>query len=193
MTDIFIWNQGLENTTMSSSTPTSLDTVRDYNVYCSDINGDGTIELPMSRTLWSQSETVYRVLDWMAFDSAGDSHLVMTTYHNYSDGWYLVLPEDWGDRITVRRVDSGAGERTLMFSYYSGTGEPVDFLLIHTISGENRDERSKLSGRFILKYSGDTVYAATITQEAEKLPLSISQEKINAGFHIIYSDWKTGS
>ncbi len=193
VTDVIVWDQGLENITMGSSSPASFRTVRDYNVFCSDINGDGVVEVPMPRTLWSQSETVYRVLDWMAFDSVGRDRLVMTTYHSYSDGWYLILPEDWGDSITVRRADSGAGERTLMFSYYAGTGEPVDFLRIYTISGENRDERAKLAGRFILKYSGDTIYAAAITSEAGELPLSISQEEISAGFHIIYSDWKTGS
>ena len=193
VTDIILWDQGLENITMDSAVPVSSGTVRESNVYCSDINGDGAIEVPMSRTLWSQSDTVYRVLDWTGFDSVGRSRLVMTTYHNYSDGWYLVLPEDWGDRITVRRADGGPGERTLVFSYYAGGGDPVDFLRIHTISGENRDERSKLAGRFILKYSGETVYAATVTEEAADLPLTISQEEISAGFHIIYSDWKTGA
>jgi hypothetical protein len=28
-------------------------------------------------------------------------------YHDNSDGWYLILPDDWKDNVTVKRDEYG--------------------------------------------------------------------------------------
>jgi hypothetical protein len=99
VTDIFVAQNGeLRNSTLSSRTGLSESTVRQYTVYCRDVDNDGIMEVPVPRLLNSKSDTVYRVLDWYSFNKWGSRSRKLTTYHNYSDGWYLVLPEDWGDR-----------------------------------------------------------------------------------------------
>ena len=42
-----------------------------------------------------------------------------TTYHNVADGWYLIVPEEWKDQITLRRRDS-IGQRSVIFITWRG-------------------------------------------------------------------------
>ena len=134
-----------------TGSPVSEDTVRGDIVYCRDINSDGIKEVPIPRSLPSTNENAYRVLDWYAYSSSGTRKLVLTTYHNSSDGWYLVLPDEWGDDITLRREDSVSGERAVIFSVWRGENlPPEDFLIIYALSGENREDKAKRDGRFIL-------------------------------------------
>ena len=97
ITDIFTYeNDTLTNITLSSSSGVSEGTIRSVTVYCRDIDNDGIMEIPISRALNTKSETVYKVLDWYSFTNKGKRFLKLSTYHNYSDSWYLVLPEKWG-------------------------------------------------------------------------------------------------
>ncbi len=107
ITDIFTYeNNKLSNITLTGSSAVSEGTIRSVTVYCRDIDNDGIMEIPISRALYTKSETVYKVLDWYSFNQKGRRTLKLSTYHNYSDGWYLVLPEKWGTNFTIRREDS---------------------------------------------------------------------------------------
>lgn len=105
ITDIFAWQDGqLENITLDPDPedPTlwqSRNTIRQYNVAGSDINGDGILELPDPYGLPDYKSTssapnfwAYR---WRQFDIEGKAWPVYTTYHNEQDGWYFVLPDEW--------------------------------------------------------------------------------------------------
>ena len=153
------------------------------------------MDVPFPRTLYQQTETVYYVIDWYDFSSSGRRSLAMTTYHNYSDGWYLVIPESWGDNVTVRREDSLQGERTIVFSRLrsSKDGKETqveDFLRIHTLTGDNKRELAGLSGRFRLLTRADAIFAAEILTDHG---IEISEQLIRDNFRIIYSDWSTGA
>jgi hypothetical protein len=118
---------------------------------------------------------------------------VQSTYHNFSDGWYLILENSWRGRITVRREDTVSGERTLVFSCLVADKNVEDFLRVYTLSGDNRDDRARLPGRFRLLEDGDIVFAAEITlPEGSKL-ITIDRETVLSNFRIIYSDWITGA
>ena len=195
ITDILINNDGqLSNITADQVSGVSDETVRTYAVYCSDINNDGVLEVPFPILLQTQSETNYYVIDWYAYSSTGDRDKVLTTYHNYWDEWYLVLPDDWENNITLRREDAVSGERELIYSYIrDGTDEAEDFLIIYKLSGDNREERARLAGRFLLVTEGETIYAAEILADEGDIPLTIDSTLIKDNFHIIYSDWITGA
>ena len=143
-TDILAWRYGtLSNITAGVSSGVSEDTLRGYKVYSADINSDGVTEVPSPRLLQTtQPETKYYVIDWYKYSRYGQRTRVFTTYHDFSDGWYLILPDAWENKITVHREDSVPGERTLIFSYLTGTDSSmVDFLKIYTLSGDNKDDR----------------------------------------------------
>jgi len=161
----------------------------------SDINKDGVIEVPYQRALLQQSSTMYYVIDWYSFDSAGNRHFVFTTYHNDSDGWYLILPDDWRDCVSVRREDAVSGERTIIFSYIPPGGADTahyDFLKIYALSGAGRDERAKLPGRFLLSSDSDTIYAAELLAPANSYGITFSQQYVQTNFGIVYTAWMPG-
>jgi hypothetical protein len=168
--------------------------MRAYEVYCRDINNDGVLDVPTPIALPSASETtVYYMIEWYSYSASGHRRLVATTYNNYSDGWYLVLPDEWRDRIAIRREDGVSGERSIVFSLVDKDGEiGEDFLTIYTLTGDNRAERASYSSRFVLLAEEETIYAASIKVNESSFELPISQDLIRSNFNIIYSEWITG-
>lgn len=193
ITDIFTFDGKQLTNITAAETGSSESTVRSYAVYCRDIDGDGIMEVPLSRNLKSKGDAVYRVLDWYRYDVSGTGMLNLTTYHNYSDSWYLVLPQQWSDKVTIRREDSNSGERGIIFSQWNGPDEPVtDFLIIYAITGENREDMATRDGRMVLHRSSETIYAAKLTEAAEQLELAPDYAYLKANFSRIYSEWITG-
>lgn len=198
MTDIIIYKDDhIENVTLEKETGVSETTARTYSVYSMDINGDGIIEVPKPELLPSQAETntSYYMLKWYTYDSRNERKLALTTYHNYSDGWYLRLPEDWVGKIGARRADGYSGERAIVFSLVKSDGTFEDFLKIYTLTGENRREKAMRAGRFVI-YDNDsasnTIYAGEILVNAYNFDIPLSMELIQSEFKIIYSEWVTG-
>ncbi len=198
VTDIITYKSGhLENVTLDTNTGVSETTLRSYSVYSTDINADEIIEVPKPELLPSQTETTtdYYILKWYTYDERGARTLTFTTYHNYSDGWYIRLPEEWVGNISVRRVDGYSGERVIVFSLLKGNGEFEDFLKIYTLTGNNRYEKAGQEGRFIIRNddsTNGTIYAGEILTETEDFVIPVSVEDILLNFKIIYSEWITG-
>ncbi len=197
VTDLLTWRYNdLVNVTASKSSGVSEDTLRAYSIYSTDINKDDVVEVPSPRLLESSSDTKYYSIDWSSYDRFGNKSDIFTTYHDFSDGWYLILPDDWEDSITVRRDDTISGERTLIFSYLTETdsvGEEIrsiDFLKIYTLSGDNKDDRARLEGRFKLLEHGEIICAAEIL--TTEVPLTVNKAIITENFRPLYSDWTTG-
>ncbi|MDD6188067.1 MAG: VCBS repeat-containing protein [Clostridiales bacterium] len=193
ITDIFISSgEQIENIS-TDDTGVSTGTIRYYTVYCRDINNDGVMEIPIPRTLPSQGENSYRSLDWYRFTKRGVGELALTTYHNYSDSWYLVIPESWRGGVTVRREDSASGERAVVFSIWNGDGQPVtDYLKIYALTGENRAVAATRGGRQVLRREDEVIYAAELIMDEENWDYVVDYQYLKENFHLIYSEWITG-
>jgi hypothetical protein len=56
-----------------------------------------------------------------------------------------------------------SGERAVIFSIWNGSEEPVtDFLIIYSITGENRKDIASKDGRVIIFESQEVIYAAEL-------------------------------
>ena len=129
----------------------------------------------------------------MWFSSTGVSSLSLTTYHNANDGWFLILPFDWRGKVSLRRDDAVAGERSMIFSYIAGEDGPYeDFLKIYKLSGEQAGDRAILPRRVMLTSEGTSVYAFELLDEPFSFGLTINEALVKANFRLIYSDWLTG-
>lgn len=117
-----------------------------------DVNGDGVLELPTPVPLPNGGDTSasdFWLIDWSQYSSTGKKMKVCTTYHNVADGWYLIVPEEWKDQITLRRRDS-IGQRSVIFYHLEGEGEePTPFLVIYKFTSQF--DRADASNRFILR------------------------------------------
>ncbi len=194
VTDILTYRgERLVNITLDDSVGQSTATIRTYKPYCRDINGDGILDVPNPVALPSASDTAYYMLEWYAYYSYGGRRLMASTYHNYADSWYLVLPREWIGQICVSREDGQAGERAVVFSTLGPEGERgQDFLAVYTLTGANRRERGGSDGRFILHEEEETVYAAKILASGQDFPLPVSVQLLRENFRYLYSEWVTG-
>jgi hypothetical protein len=193
VTDILARQEGsFTNISLHSPSGISEDTVR-HRMGSSEVNKDGIIKTPVLRRLVAQSETEYYAIDWYAYSSNGQSSLALTTYHNNFDEWFLILPFDWREKVSVRREDAVPGERTIIFSYYDETDETYeDFLKILKLSGDNTQERAGQDNRVLLMTEGAAAYAFELLAPPNSFGLSFDEELIKENFRLIYSDWLTG-
>ena len=191
--DILTFQDGaLKNLTLDEETGMSTQIMQSVTeVGLSDINGDMILELPVFQPLPVYAETVtgnFWLTDWMQFDEEGQSKRVMTTYHNTVDGWYLVIPDSWKDKILISRNDQVIGQKEVVFSYWrGGENPPVPFLSIYRLTGTNRAVSSTRYGRFVLYDEGTVIYSAKFYEN--KWNCGIDQSGLIDYFNRIQSSW----
>ena len=195
VTDILVADEsGMRNLALDALNRES-STLRPLQIWSRDLDGDGVVEVPQVEALPYQAEaaSIYYLTRWYHYDSAGYKTCVASTYMNVDDSWYLELPEAWCDIITVRDQTVTSGERAVILSVVGEGGETTDFLVIYTVTGDNREERASAGRRFILRHEEDRVYAAAILPAAENgLPIKVDRDTVRESFNILYSEWITG-
>ncbi len=196
LTDIIVCADGeLKNITLSEALEDSA-TERQYSVYSTDIDGNGTLDVPYAEKLVNsaKSSADYYVFDWYSYDVSGNRTKCASTFHNFSDGWFYALPDEWRENLSVRRESSVSGERAIVFSSYDGeTGAFTDLLTIYTLTDENRTDRATFDGRFVLMSSGTVVYAAKINSDAGTAVGTATVQEIISRFHLISAEWNSGA
>ena len=197
VTDIFaLRDENFVNLTAEGASGTSAQPVRNYFVYATDIDSDGIVELPQPRQLpryddGTSSEDVYWIIDWYRLFIDGDREKKMTTYHNYSGGWFVILPDDWEGQITITYSEVEPGIRGFTFSQWQGYNDPpIPIFTIYAFSGEDRNEDAAADGRLILKEKGDVTYAASFGSSAWARDLS--ENDLIEMFNFIHIDWNSG-
>lgn len=195
ITDILTYTKdGIVNIVRDNVTGVTSEIFRYISLNPTDIDGDGVTEVPMPVVLSSSSEldseTYWQVI-WRSFNAKGQREIVLSTYHNISDGWYLILPDEWDGEIAVRQV-YGSEEQGTIFSAKSNGGTYRDVLGIYTITGNSREYKATRNGRFVLKQQVDTIYAAALLEGNEGWAYAIDQEEVNQRFRLIVREWTAG-
>ncbi len=189
VTDILVLNQeGFKNCTMNEQTGISNLIYRESKIDARDINGDGVLELPISYELKKNNpqDPTYWGISWTAFSGTGKAQVVENTYHNLTDGWYLVFPESWKNLISITNVSSTPGERALTFGIYrAGEKEAMDILTIYTETGDSREYKATKNKRFVLLRQATTIYAAEFGKDSQYWTGTMTREALEAGFHMI--------
>ena len=107
VTDILICRQPeLVNIVLSDDTGVSNQIFRYLNsqIQPTDITGNGATAVPRPAQLLSESrESEYWKIFWHNYRTDGSSEQEAITYHNTTDGWYLLLPKMWDSHFTVRQ------------------------------------------------------------------------------------------
>ncbi|PKM72506.1 MAG: hypothetical protein CVU91_08950 [Firmicutes bacterium HGW-Firmicutes-16] len=185
LTDIIVFENG-ELRNISCGTDEDSSAKRHYSVYSTDIDGNGSLDVPLAEKLSGALE--YWIFDWYTYGVDGKSVKCASTYHDYTDGWFFVLPDEWRSTVSVWREGSVSGERRVIFSSVDeDTGALMDRLAVYTLTDENRTERAAIDGRFVLMSSGTVVYAAKIMDGDG------AQQDIIDRFRLISSEFNTGA
>lgn len=191
ITDVLTSRDGdLVNITQSSTTGVSTEIFRYLSVYPQDINNDGVTEVPVPTPLPTQGEggVCYQV-DWRSYDAEGNVDTVLTTCHDVDDGWYLVIPSSWSEKVLATRKVSMSGDATVTFAVIEDTGEPPrEFMRIYT---QSDDEESDKSSRLTLSRGSGKLYTAEILENGSWNG-SFAEEELHSAFYVIQPEWLTG-
>ena len=190
-TDVFIFRGGtFQNVSALDDTQ---QTVRNPFAYACDINSDGLVELPelVSLPAADAAGETYSLIRWYHLGLDGKREIVLRTYHRFSGGWYVEIPESWDERVTISRAEALEGARGgLTFSDWKGSAHVDPIFTIYAFTGEKRLERAQEDGRFLLLEQPDVCFSAQLGTAAQAQELT--PDALRQMFHIIHVDWNTG-
>ena len=196
ITDVFTFRNELF-TAVSSFNNLRLTSVpvRGYNVFATDIDSDGFIELPDVVQLPDidpeSSEDDYFIIRWYNYSPGSGLTLKENTYHNYANGWFLRLPDKLGTKFIVARGEEVSGTRGLSFYENNGQGEAGDELFtLFLFTGSGRNVSANYEGRFPVGSKGESTFAARLGSGAKHIGLT--QEELVSMFNFIRIDWDSG-
>ena len=185
-------NGVLRNVTQNTVSSAADGGFRFLSLYPTDIDGSGVIEIPEPipfPPLDEESETYYRIL-WRDYDSAGKSEVVCRTFHNAADGWSLLLPETWDERVSLLRAGT-PDENAVLFFCRSSDGQLQPFLEICALTGSAREEHARRGDRFVLARQVETVYTAELLP-CDDWDGAVDEETVKKSFSLIVAEWTTG-
>jgi len=191
ITDVYAMvENSFRNVSLSNESGTSVQTLRNYYVYATDIDGDGVVELPdlINMAPMDAARSVERqyLIRWYAMRLDGTEVDKLFTFHNYVGGWYFQLNRDWVSRVTV--VQSGHAYDFYIWDHAFENAEKM--MTIYAYTGQYREDQAVENGRFVLYRGESVVYAAKLEDAA--YTLGITREDVTNGFHMIQQEWKTG-
>ena len=172
ITDVFALRDNVfTNISQNAESGQSSQTVRNYYVYSTDIDGDGVIEMPNTLPLTplpndESSEGQYRIA-WYSLGVNGERTEKVSTYHNYAEGWFFFLPDAWCENLAVDKVllsETQSGTRFCVAPPEGGAAVPL--LTIAVFSGENADARLQEAGCLLLGHRGELSYGAQLGEGA---------------------------
>lgn len=192
ITDVFAMINGvLTNVSFSNESGTSVSTLRNYYVFADDIDQDGEMELPHLITMKTPTRQVTdageHLIRWYSMAPDGLEVDKLFTYHNYLEGWYVVLDPEVALRICVTPETQGG----YSFRIWSEDGQTLDKLFtIYVLTGDSRTAQAAEEDRFTLLRTDTVVYAGSIEPAGGEL--GIDRDDLIAAFHLIQFDWYTG-
>ena len=190
VTDILTASGGeLKNLVVSDVTGVSEEISDFRGMYPADMNLDSVTEVPRCTPLLvaDGAETPRSRVAWYSSAAAGETELNFSTYHNTEDGWYLRLPDTWGE-IAVSRSGT-VNEAAVTFSYLREQ-KLVPFMRIRTFSGTSQEKWALRGNRFLLGRKTAAIYTGEILSGASELDLN--EDTIRRAFSLITAEWTTG-
>lgn len=133
----------------------------------------------------------YSLIRWYHLGLDGKREVVLRTYHRFSGGWYVEIPESWDERVTISRaeeIEGCAGRADVLVLEWLCAGRP-DFYDLR-LHGEKRLERAQEDERFLLLEQPDVCFSAQLGTAAQAQELT--PDELRQMFHIIHVDWNTG-
>ena len=194
ITDILACRQSqLTNIVLSSDTGFTTQIARFLNLPPADVNGDGATEVPRPAELPSEpGEDPYWKIYWYCYSADGSDRLQAVTYHNQADNWYLLIPEEWDGRFTVRQSNASSAVHATTFYSVRGRSPGEELLTIYTLTGTDRETQAAKSGRSLLRRRADTVYAISYSAGYDEWHYAVERSVVEESFKPIEKQWSMG-
>ena len=182
ITDVYALLDGtFTNVSLSNESGTRVQTLRNYYVYADDLDKDGVLELPDLIPLPNPDNTASNsqcLIRWYAMNSDGTEVDKLHTYHCFTGGWFLKLPNEIAGRINVNQFGN-----SYEFSLMNGEGISSRLMTVYVFTGQEREEQAISDNRFVLYRNESTIYAAHL--EVASAAYNMTQETLINAFHLI--------
>ncbi len=185
VSDYLVFADGkLLNVFLSDFSGVSSQTLRHFPVWSCDVDGNGYVELPLLRPVPQESGGAYALwfVDWMQCGDTGMTSTVCTTYHDFENGWYLILPDRMENNVTVQIEVDSPEVTAVLFYYFSDEGErTVPIWEVFVSHSEDARQRLQKLGFTEL----DAVYPRSyyLVHYRNVYGFSYSRRTLSAGFH----------
>ena len=179
ITDVFtIRDNLLANITSSGNT--DIVSALNHYVYANDIDSDGVLELP---EVLIQETSGRNSIRWYGVNQFGEKINKAYTYHNFVDGWYLLLDNEWANVVTV----SSTGNRHDFYVFEEDCKTSQRILSI--FKSDNQSWEGSGKGDIILQTTEANTYTASLGEGAAAY--GITKEFVLSGFYLIQDEWNT--
>ncbi len=157
-----------------------ISTYRSSGAEIRDLNGDGVYEIPipilLTQALDSESDNVY-ITEWytVGYDKLAYN---ISALMNYVDGYYIVVPEKWKNKIAVTR-DTPNRIRTIM-AIDKKTGNSSDILVkVQTVPIDQKTEEGsiKIENATEITRKGDYCYIVSIGDTTNPAGVTLDEFK----------------
>ena len=184
VTDVYALRSGaLTNISLSNESGTSVSTIRNHFVYAQDIDEDGQLELPALIPMKAMSERNTQSEDlirWYSLSITGEEVDKLYTYHNFVNGWYLVLDSTWAQQVTVTQDSTG-------YSFYLwdlAKENAIRVLEVRMLYDQDEISQAMENGAILLYQGESSAYVGVLTSDAAQFGLT--QEWLRGSFYLIY-------
>lgn len=169
---IYCQNDGaLMNESIDTESGSANVTKRHINVYSSDIDNDGIVEVPLAKMFTGytdplSSDTRWKI-NWSEIETGKIVNNSMNTFHNSLEGWFFILPEKWDTAVSAVIVNESNVSQTTFFvpyeiaddNYSMSYDETNSLVTIYAVSADNADTFIRKSRDVtIIKETETTVY-----------------------------------
>ena len=196
ITDILMYRQPeLTNLVLSDVTGVSTQIFRYLNnqIQPADIAGNGATAVPRPARLPAESrETEYWKLYWHYYRADGSDEQEAITYHNSTDRWYFLIPENWDGHFTVKQVNTSAAVHATEFYEARGNSIGEKLFTIYTLTGTDREAQAAKAGSSILRLQGETIYAISYTDEYQDWRYALDEASMAERFRVIVKQLSMG-
>ncbi len=179
---LVIENNVITNLSFSAGTNTAFDTYRSTAATALDINDDGNYDIPIPYLLTqgaTANENIYKT-NWYSFDGTGIS-LTASTIMNYTDGYFIEIPEKWDSTITA---SLNVSQKSLtIYRLNNVTGTSAEILLKISATAKADGLVSAPQGSFAIAETESNIYYVMLGDYQGIEALSVSELK--KMFHII--------
>ena len=189
-TDVLIQNDQAELTAVDCGTLGSSAQLQGGDLYPRDMDGDGNLEIPKGKVLpeYEAGSGTQWTVEWYGLTAKGKSGLKCSTYHCFDEGWYLELPESWGDAISVREKSETDGACTIhsvgFYQKSSGRKAGAEIVTIYALYGAARQEQVEARGLTSLYSDTDMILAVEINEDAAPWEGTVSVAQLSERFHV---------
>ena len=184
ITEVLIFKDGeLKNPLLSTeNTIENIRTLRAASLRCRDIDGNGTLEIPVATNLPNAAgtEELLYYTNWCAFD--GENLVTrQITVVNTIDGYYLKIPEKLVGRIAVLKDTDN--HRRVLYYYDVELGEVGERMASVTVVAKDvwDGDGYNRSGMFEIERNSENVFAGKVNKAARE---AISEEEFKEMFNL---------